>query len=101
MCSEKYPYTDRPQSQLAFDINEEFEEDRVIVDLQWTQQSSLSSYSVSIVPWTPVTFNNTGAKLLGMLYNIRYNVSIVEYCQDEQSSELATVIQLHYGECID
>ena len=83
------------------DINEELEMDRVIISLHWTQQNSLSSYSVSVVPWTPVMFNNTGAKLLGVLYNIRYNVSIVEYCQDEQSSEVATVIQLHYGESID
>ena len=58
-------------------LSAQYERHGVVVTLEWTQESSLYSYSVSVVPQLEPRFNGSTRVQLIVNYDILYNVSIV------------------------
>ena len=82
------------------DIEEDVGPEKVIISLQWAQethQGLFVSYSVSILPMIGVTItmiSDTRANLT-LLYNTPYTVSVVaDICGQRNST---TLIELNYG----
>ena len=58
-------------------LSEHFEIDDVTIILEWTlDDSSLITYSFSVIPQTAVTFSGGAMAQLTIPYNTLYNVSI-------------------------
>ena len=89
MCSSVRP--DPPDGVIKSEI---FTSSNVVVTLQWNNLPEVS-YSVSVTPSVPsVTSTNTSA-MLTVIYNTRYNVSIVATNCAGESDPYIT--ELHYG----
>ena len=74
----------------------QFGTNNATVTLEWAQEAGVS-YNVSIIPQVDVKFiDNTAVQLIGVAYNVGYNVSIVSILCGRNST--TTSIQLSYGE---
>ena len=78
-------------------ISEQFEREgvTVTVTLEWTQDSSLVSFNISVFPQVAIHFNGSVSAQLMVPYNTAHNVSIsAVFC----GLSSTTYIVLSYGE---
>ena len=74
----------------------QFGTNNATVTLEWAQEAGVT-YNVSVAPKMDVNFiDNTAVKLIGVAYNVGYNVSIVSILCGRNST--TTRVQLSYGE---
>ena len=74
----------------------QFGTNNATVTLEWSQEAGVT-YNVSVAPKMDVNFiDNTAVKLIGVAYNVGYNVSIVSILCGRNST--TTRVQLSYGE---
>ena len=60
----------------SVNISEHFQMNFVSVTLEWTTKNGIS-YSVSVNPETAISYTGERSAQLGVLYNTKYNVSVV------------------------
>ena len=81
-------------------ISERFNRDgvEVILDLEWTHENSLYSYHIHVTPQPSFIVKlNRSSVQLKVLYNLLYNVSVVNLSPCGQ--RVHSISELYYGEC--
>ena len=74
-------------------ISEYFQINFVVITLEWTAENGVS-YFVSVNPETAINYTGKSSTQLVLLYNIKYNVSVVaSLCGTNQASHNA----INYG----
>ena len=82
-------------------LSEEFEEDGVIVTLEWTEINFAYSYNVSLYPKLEITSIGKASVQLKVPYNDLHNVSIVAILPCRHQKDTATsldCLSLYYSE---
>ena len=76
--------------------SEKFKSENVTIILKWAQGDN-EFHNVSVYPYVPIHYIGSTTIELTLLYNVQYNVSIVAYLCEYNTTD---VIKLLYGKCL-